>query len=156
MFAPAFGQSNLDGTYIGLDPICWALKNGRIECYSDPATPERKWYHLTYLKIKGNSVFADQDPVNIYKRDTVYSSSDGAFYYYRGTIDRTGSSATIKMQLIYCDYCAVPAKNSPNAYLFPASKNYVCTLSAKGISINGYLFKKTADKEMISEKHRRK
>jgi hypothetical protein len=127
-----------------------------MECYSDPARPERKWYHLTYLKIKGDSVFADQDPVNIYKRDTVYSSSDGAFYYYHGTINRTDSLATIKVQLIFCDYCAVPAEENPRAYLFPAIKKYACKLTEKGILINGYLLKKTVDRKMISEKQRQR
>lgn len=133
--------------------MCYTLKNGKRECYSDPSRPKRKWYHLTYIKIKGDSVFADQSPINIYKNDTLYSASDGAFYYYRGTIDRHDSVALIKMKLIYCDYCAIPAEGNKNAYLFPSTKTYNCKLTNEGLIINGHLFKKTNIKEVLISEH---
>src|SRR5437868_2652618 len=92
-------DSKLDGVYVGLEPMCWTLKNGTKECYSDPAKPKRKWYHLTFLKIQGDTIFADQSPITIYKKDTLYSSSDGAFYYYHGHINQSDTTATIKLKL---------------------------------------------------------
>src|SRR5205085_2428124 len=112
-----------------------------------PARPKRKWYHLTYLKVQGDTVFADQSPVNIYKKDTLYSSSDGAFFYYHGHINLNDTTADIKMQLIFCDYCAMPEESNPNAYLFPFTKNYFAKLTSKGILINGYLFTRADKKE---------
>jgi hypothetical protein len=83
-----FSQKNkLDGVYIGLEPMCWTLKDGTKECYSDPARPKRKWFHLTYFKIQGDTIFADQSHISIYKKDTLHSSSDGAFFYYHGHIN---------------------------------------------------------------------
>lgn len=150
----AFAQdSKLDGVYVGLEPICWTLKNGTKECYSDPARPKRKWYHLTYLKVQGDTVFADQSPINIYNKDTLYSSSDGAYYYYHGHIYQSDTAATIQMKLIFCDYCGIPEENSANAYLFPSTKNYIAKVTSKGIVINGYLFTKTNKKEHLLSEH---
>jgi hypothetical protein len=151
----AFGQNKLDGIYVGLDPMCSTLKNGRKACYTDHARPNRKWFHLTYLKIQGDLVFADQNPISIYKKDTSYSASDGAFYYYHGHININDTIAIIKMQLVFCDYCAMPEKDNPNAYHFPFTKNYLATLTSKGLLINGYLFTKTNKKGDLVSEHTR-
>jgi hypothetical protein len=138
-------NANLNGTYVGLEEICYVLKDGTKECYTDEANPKRKWYHLTYIKIKGDSVFVDQSPINIYKKETIYSASDGAFYYYRGKM----KDSVINVELSYCDYCGIPAENSPNAYLFPNTKRYPFTSTTGGLLINGYLFKRTDSKEQL-------
>jgi hypothetical protein len=151
--ASTYGQSNLDGIYLGLEPMCWTLKSGKKDCYTDPLSPKRKWYHLTYLKIQGDTIFADQSPVHIYKKDTLYSSSDGAFFYYHGHVDQNDTTADIKMQLIFCDYCGMPEEGSPNAYLFPSTKNYFAKIIDQGILINEYLFIKTDKKEKLINEH---
>lgn len=138
-------DTNLNGTYLGVEEICYALKDGTKECYTDDDNPKRKWYHLTYIKIKGDSVFVDQSPINIYKKDTAYSASDGGFYYYRGKM----KDSLINLELSYCDYCAIPAEDSPNAYLFPNTKRYPFTSTTGGLLINGYLFKRTNSKEQL-------
>jgi hypothetical protein len=103
-----FGQSAFDGMYVGLEPMCWTLKSGKTECYTDSEKLKSKWYHLTYLKVQGDSAFADQNPVGIYKQDTTFSSSDGAFYYYHGHVKTSDTTAIIQMKLIFCDYCGIP------------------------------------------------
>jgi hypothetical protein len=148
-----FGQNKIDGLYVGLEPISWTLKNGKTEYYSDPAHPKRKWYHLTYLKIKGDTVFADQSPINIYRKDTSFSASDGAFYYYHGHVNQKDTSITIILNYIFCDYCPMPEPTNPNAYLFPWIKNYHCKLIADGLLINNYLFKKTDKKDDLISEH---
>lgn len=35
--------------------------------------------------IRNDSVFLYKQPIHIRKKDTVYSASDGAFYYYLGS-----------------------------------------------------------------------
>ena len=62
--------------------MCWTNQNGKIECYDSP----RKWYHLNKILIDKDSIFLYKLPVMIDKRDTIYSASDGAFYYYFGVI----------------------------------------------------------------------
>jgi len=145
----AYGQGSLDGTYVGLEEKCWTLKSGKKECYSDPSSPKRKWYNLTYIKIKGDSVFADQSPISIYKKDTVYSASDGGFYYFKGTVIRTDSVATIHLKFLTCDYCGISTEENPNAYLFPWTKNYNCKITAAGLVIKGFLFRRTNDRETL-------
>jgi hypothetical protein len=148
-----FGQNKFDGVYVGLDPICWTFKNGKTECYTDDKNPKRAWYHLTYLKINKDTVFADQSPISIYRSDTLYSASDGAFFYYRGHVNQKDTTVTIQMKLIFCDYCGMPEPTNPNAYLFPSSKSWTCKLTTNGILINGYLFKKTDKKEDLISEH---
>lgn len=92
----AFGQLRPKGTFIGLEP----MKN-----YSDSSKPNHKWYHLSILTFQGDSVFLEQSPVAIYKRDTVYSASDGGFYYYAGIIEKYQGKTIADFTLKYCDYC---------------------------------------------------
>jgi hypothetical protein len=69
--APAAVQkdTSLNGLYIGLE---------YIGITKDPVYPGKKFksFHLGYLKIKGDSVFLDQGPIYVYKKDTTYSASD--------------------------------------------------------------------------------
>lgn len=140
-------ESRLDGVYAGLEEMCW-ISDGKKECFSDPFHPNYKWYHLTYISIKGDSASAGQSPIAIYKRDTGWSASDGGFYSYRGTITRQGSKGEIKLNLTKCDYCGLEAaRENLNAFPdFPWTKNYSYKVVAKGLYINGYLFKKMTNK----------
>ena len=92
----AFGQLKAKGTFIGLIPI---------EGYGDPANPQYKWYHLSELTIRGDSVFLEQSPVTFFKKDTIFSASDGGFYYYRGTLETYKGKTVALMTLTNCDYC---------------------------------------------------
>lgn len=92
----AFGQFKPKGTFIGLIPM---------KGYGDPAKPQYKWYHLSELTFKGDSVFLEQSPVAIFKKDTVFSASDGGFYSYRGTFETYKGKTAASLTLINCDYC---------------------------------------------------
>jgi hypothetical protein len=94
-----------DGLYVGLEEMCWTDSAGKKECYIDPANSKRKWYHLTYIKIKGDSAFVDQNPVSIYKKDTGFSASDGAFYYYSGLFKTKDTTIIFNLTELFCDYC---------------------------------------------------
>lgn len=81
--------------------MCWTNQNGKIECYDSP----RKWYHLNKILIDKDSIFLYKVPVRIEKKDTIYSASDGAFYYYYGVIKRTDTSNIAYLTRYNCDYC---------------------------------------------------
>lgn len=73
--------------------------------YGDPAKPKYKWYHLSELTIKGDSVFLEQSPVAIFNKDTIFSASDGGFYYYAGTVQLFKGQTVADLTLTTCDYC---------------------------------------------------
>jgi hypothetical protein len=147
------GQNNLDGYYIGLEPNCYTFNNGETQCYPDAAHKKWKLFHLTRLKIQGDSVFADQSPVSIYKKDTSFSASDGAFYYYHGHMKQNDSVVNIQLDLIFCDYCGVPVASTDYSHWPPKAKNWICKKTAGGLLINGYLFRKTNQKEAMTSEH---
>jgi len=143
--AMAFAQNSLNGVYVGLEEMCSIDKNGKKDCYIDPGEPWRKWYHLSRLKIKGDSVYMDQSPVHIYKKDTLFSSSDGVFYYYRGTMSKNDTAVIIDLKLYYCDYCATRIDTQPDGTRIARKspgKHYIGRLKGKDILINNYLFKR--------------
>ena len=53
-------------------------------------------------------MWVHQNPISIYKRDTVWSSSDGGFYSYKGKITVDGGQFVINLKMTKCDYCPVP------------------------------------------------
>ncbi len=147
----AFGQNTTNGVYVGLEEMCWTDSLGKKDCYNDPVQPKWKWYHLSYLKIKGDSVFLDQSPISIYKKDTSFSSSDGAFYYYSGTVLKIDSVLDIKLTQLFCDYCGLPKKRDDDGNLVQLhrTKQYLAKLTKKGFIINGFLFTKTTEKMIL-------
>ena len=99
-----FGQIK-DGIYKGLIEMCEIDKNGRKNYY-DSENTNGKWYHLTYLKIKKDSVYLDMNPIMINsKKDTTHSVSDGGFYYYKGFITHSNEFFLLDLEEIDCDYC---------------------------------------------------
>ena len=150
-----YGQSSFDGVYIGLDEMCWTDSLGHKDCYSDPSRPKYKWYHLTTLKIKGDSVFVDQNPISIFKEDTLHSASDGAFYYYTGIItNKTDSIFTIDLTELFCDYCGelMQKQNDGTYKRILRKKQLKVMISSSEILINNYAFKKIDRfKRLISE-----
>jgi hypothetical protein len=149
-------DTSLNGMYVGLEEMCWTDSTGKKDCYSDPARPKRKWYHLGYLKIKGDSAFLDQNPVNIgIKKDTLWSASDGAFYYYSGTVQKSDTTISINLKELFCDYCGVPVKIKPDGSkeVIKRTKQLKGRLSDKGIIIDGYLYALTIEKESLTSEH---
>ena len=94
----SYGQTLKDGFYVGLEDMLSI----------SPDKPKLRWYHLTRLTIKGDSVWVNQSPISIHNRDTVWSSSDGGFYSYKGKITVNGNRFVINLKMTKCDYCAVP------------------------------------------------
>lgn len=102
-FKTAINQSeNNDLLYVGYEKI------GIL----DEGNPEMIWFHQTFIKIKTDSVFIEQVPINIYKKDTLYSSSDGGFYYFKGIINEYKDEAKISVKEIRCDYCGTEIKKN--------------------------------------------
>jgi hypothetical protein len=101
----AFGQIE-NGTYCGLIEMCYIDSTGIKHCYGDYSEGKEIWYHLSYLKIMNDSVYLDMYPVYLNEEeDTLYSSSDGGFYYYKGKIIYDNDSFCIYLKNINCDYC---------------------------------------------------
>ena len=150
----AFSQINIDGTYTGLEKICWGKsKNG--ECLNSlESNPQRKWYHENMLKIQGDSAFLDQNPISIYKKDTVYSVSDGAFYYYKGTVTKTDTTIVVNLTLLFCDYCGeIIEMQSDGTYKkVIQTKTLIGKITEKGIVFGNSLYKKaTNEYKFVSE-----
>ena len=95
----AYGQSNKDGSYVGLEDMHYVSREKHSMF---------KWYHLTHVTIKDDSVWVYQNPVAIHKHDTIWSSSDGAFYYYEGMVTIKERQIAMNLSMTNCDYCAIP------------------------------------------------
>jgi hypothetical protein len=90
-----------NGFYQGLERMCWKGKDGKRKCYDSP----RKWYHCNTLKIRNDSVFLYKAPLEIRGKDTLYSASDGAFFYYFGHIQTANGADSVILYINNCDYC---------------------------------------------------
>jgi hypothetical protein len=102
LISQVFGQSKPTGTFIGLE---------KMKDYRDPAKPNYKWFHLSIITFKGDSVFLNQAPIAIYKTDTIFSASDGGFYTYIGTIIKYKGTTFADLTLVNCDYCPTQVIN---------------------------------------------
>lgn len=87
--------------YRGLERMCWTTQHGKTECYDSP----RKWYHLNTVLLDNDSIFLYKIPVQIQNKDTIYSASDGAFYYYLGVIKKSDTNNIAYLTSHNCDYC---------------------------------------------------
>jgi hypothetical protein len=147
-------DGKLDGVYVGYEELCTIDSSGKKSCYGDEDDPSRKWFHRSYLKIRGDSAFMDQNPISIYKNDTSFSASDGAFYYYRGTVRRIRDSIVVYFDNKTCHYCGIPYKLNKDGSKtrIIEHKTLKGTERDSGIIINGLLYKKIAtDKRLLSE-----
>ena len=95
------------------------------------------------------------NPVIIKNQDTSYSVSDGAFYYYSGTLTKTDSSISLDLKEIFCDYCGELMKKNKDGKLVRdyRTKHYTCKLIDKGLIVDGYLYIKTNKKEDLISEH---
>jgi hypothetical protein len=151
------GQASLDGTYIGVEEKCYVGKDGKKDCYNDPSRPKWKWYNLSKMKIKRDSVFLDQSPIAIYKKDTTFSASDGGFYYYGGKLAKVDTVLNIQLTELYCDYCGVQVKRLPDGttQVVKRTKKWTAKITDKGIVINGCLFRRISMEEDLVSEHPR-
>jgi len=125
-------SSELSGTYTGLQEIC-TIKNGKKDCFTDPEYPKYKWYHLSELTFRDSVVSFAQFPVAIDGKDTIYSASDGGFYYYSGKYTENKDIVMIELQLTSCDYCTRS---------HPRKKSLKATRKGNDLLINNFLFTK--------------
>ena len=132
-------NSDLEGIYVGLEEIGVNI---------DPSQPNRKWYHMGYLRIKGDSAFLDQQPVSIYRRDTSYSASDGAFYYYKGTYKLKDNNVVFNFKLDHCDYCAREVRKLRNGEYEEVEKyrKLEAIRKSNGLLIKNHLYRKDEEK----------
>jgi len=140
----------LDGFYTGLEEMCSMDSTGRKECYTDPARPERKWYHVGMLLIRGDSVFLDQRPISIgNENDTAWSASDGGFYFYSGTFVRTDTGVVFNLKEISCDYCATAVKMRRDGTTEPVenTRQLAGRIIEKGFIIKGYHYVRTKQED---------
>jgi len=146
-----YGQDSLNGLYVGVEQKYWTEKNGKKIIWKDDERPKHIWYSLSSLKLKGDSVFLDQSPVSIYKTDTVFSASDGGFFYYSGTFTKKGPSISINLTEISCDYCGQLMKKDSTGKMIKVkrTKQYSGRLTDEGIVINGFLFKLSQSNQML-------
>ena len=152
----SFGQSKIDNAYVGTEKICWK-QTGKNSCdNTDNENPKWKWYHLNILKIKGDSVFLDQSPILIYKKDTTFSASDGAFYYYHGKLTQlTDTTFSIRLTEIFCDYCGEPVEKQKDGTMKRVyrTKTYLCKKTKNGFWANDILYKQVINKGNLISEH---
>ena len=131
---------SLNGLYSGLE------YNGIT---TDPAYPGKKFksFHSVYLKIKGDSVFLDKNPIIVYEKDTTYSASDGGFYYYSGTLQNNDTTIIFNLKELFCDYCSVliKTKAAGTKKIVKKTKRIKAHLTEKGLIIEGHLYAKRAE-----------
>ena len=140
-------DTSLNGVYAGLEYIGTS---------TDPIYPRKisKSYHLGYLKIKGDSVYLDQNPIFVNKKDTSYSASDGGFFYYSGTLTKTDTIALFELKELFCDYCGVFVETQADGMqqVIKRNKQLKGRLTDDGFIIDGYLYTRTTKRqELISE-----
>lgn len=141
-------DTSLNGLYAGLEYMGTS---------TDPVYPGKvfKTFHLDYLKIKGDSAFLDQNPIFVYKKDTSYSASDGGFYYYSGTLTKTDTTILFNLKELFCDYCGELIETKPDGtqQRIKRTKQLKGRLTNKGFLIDGYLYKRTVEKEGLISEH---
>ena len=149
-------QSNFDKIFVGTEKICWR-KTKKDSCNnSDVFNPKWKWYRLNVLKIRGDSVFLDQIPISIYKKDTTYSAADGGFYYYQGKISKlTDTTFSINLIEIFCDYCGTPVEKQADGSLKRRirTRTYFCRLTKDGFWANKIFYRQSRTKEFLLSEH---
>src|SRR5882724_7252208 len=127
-FNKAHSQKITDGKYLGFEDMAQL----------EPYKPSHKWYHLTHVKITGDSVSVYQNPVYMLKRDTIWGSSDGGFYYFKGKVSINGNQIVLNLLQTKCDYCGVMVDK--NGHVLPRYKTMTGQITPKGFIINNHLF----------------
>jgi hypothetical protein len=139
------------GYYIGLERMCYKNEKGKRECYDPP----KKWYHLNHIYIDQDSAFLYQEPITLKNKDTLYSASDGAFYYFAGKINDDGENKTVTFTMTSCDYCGWPIiiDTLTNTYISaPVIKKFQIITKNNKLTINKVRYSKIDNKEFPFDK----
>ena len=149
-----FGQK-MDGVYEGLIEICHTDSMGVKTCFGDNLESNDKWYHLSYLKLDGDSVFLDMYPISITEvGDTLHSASDGGFYFYKGVFSGS-DELNIELTEVYCDYCATQVKKINDNEYRPIKRKL--RLQGKFLDgtlhINGRQFKRNNNNRLMESEN---
>lgn len=105
--------------FSGLERMCWINDSGEKECYDEP----RNWYYLNTLLVDNDSLFMYKVPVQIESGDTLFSASDGAFFYYFGRQNNENADTTAILTMYNCDYCVRQVRiDSITDFMFPMPK----------------------------------
>ena len=121
--AALFSQTLIEGTYTGLEKICWSTsRQGKCINY-DVKNPDRKWYYENLFTFKGDSVFLTRHTISISATDTSRGTTTQPMYR-AGIVKRQKNKIEIDLQ---------EGK---------ANKHYKGFLTTEGIIIQQYLYKK--------------
>lgn len=134
------------GLYKGLERMCWTNDKGKVQCYDEP----RKWYHENLLLIDKDSFFIYKVPFQLIGNEKLYSSADGAFYYYLGSIRQTDTGSIVKLTMNNCDYCGLRIKiDTLTGFMYPIAdvESYKVTIIPMGLKIGTVSYYKESDKE---------
>lgn len=131
-----------EGNYIGIEERCYTDEKGKKKC-EDENDKKAKWFYLTELLIKDDSVFIEQSSITIRKQDTLSSESDGKFIY-KGKIKKAGQEFIAITKLSYCDYCVTEVVNVKSGKIEKEITQREWTIKPvnKGILVNNRLYKK--------------
>jgi hypothetical protein len=141
-------QKSIEGVYIGLEPIYNKKTKEQENCHEDSTMESWNWYHSTTIKIVGDSVFVDQNPIAICHTDTIESASDGNFYFYSGVIKKSKlGKFRIELVQIGCHYCGIPLIKQPDGTFVKDTsiirKSYRLKTRKNSLRLNGIEFTKT-------------
>ena len=109
----------------------------------------KKWYHLNHLLIQNDTIFLYKEPIRLIHGDTLYSASDGAFYYYSGNLIRKNKSTRAILILTNCDYCIMPVTLDTltnELENIPTVNSYLIKPRANKLIINKVKYKTITDK----------
>ena len=146
---------DLSGVYIGYEEMFFTDENGITHTSYDLDNPQDKWYRQTILKIKGDSAFADQCAVIVRNKDTLYSSSDGGFYFWSGLISTSDSTAKINLTELFCDYCGerIERQSDGTYRKIKRKKTYTGLIGSSELIITN--FKKVIHEENLTSEYPR-
>ena len=130
---------NTETLYLGFE---------KMEGYFDESHPNYRWFRKTHIKFKNDSVFIDQSPIAISKSDTIYSASDGGFYYYKGIKTEKGNQIKMTTKEISCDNCPAVIKKDNNV---KREKNLIAKRVGKDLQIDNELYRRVKNEKLRSE-----
>ncbi len=138
-------KTNKEIIYVGFEPIMiFEDQNGK-KTNIDNENPEKKWFYKNTLKIKNDSIYLDRITINVIGNDTLHSSSDGGFYYYKGIRIEINNQTRIELTEISCDYCPETISKSGKKI----NRKLNGKITENGIEINDIKFKETKTSNYI-------